>query len=351
MTSYLNNRKQFVDFDGTNSTELYLSTGVPQGSILGPLLFIIYMNDICHASKLLRFILYADDSTLLITPQTIGLSDFSKALNAELTYVSNWLDANKLSLNVKKSKFMVFSTFRRDIHQLISTIKPQINGSEIERVTKFNFLGLVIDENVSWHAHTNLIWGKISRVSGILNRLKHHLPTNILRMLYNSLVLPHLNYSILVWGHNHTKVQKLQKKIIRIISNSKYNAHTDPIFKSMNLLKITDILHLKALLFYYKYTKNTLPEYMLHLPLIPGNEIHTHNTRSSQQLRPNSSNMRLTERCIDIFVPKIINSTQQNIVEKIYSHCIEGFKFHVKFNFISQYQSDCTKINCYVCKN
>ena len=158
--SYLSNRQQFVDFDGTVSDVCTLSTVVPQGSIRGPLLFIIYMNDIHIASKQFNFILYADDTNMIspmcsfssqISLQSISMVQLSHNINVELNNIHEWLSINKLSLNVKKTKFMIFHYRQRNIDDLIFDF--QINSETIERVTECNFLGLTLDENLNWNAH------------------------------------------------------------------------------------------------------------------------------------------------------------------------------------------------------
>ena len=138
--SYLSNRKQFVQINSCKSSMLPLNTGVPQGSILGPLLFLIYMNDIPNSSDLFDFILFADDTSLksFINTRNFLLSLASSKLNLELSKVNDWLAVNKLSLNIKKTKFMIFHTSKKNIQNCIPNL--QIGGVEIERVQNFNFL-------------------------------------------------------------------------------------------------------------------------------------------------------------------------------------------------------------------
>ncbi len=134
---------------------LDLTTGVPQGSILCPLLFIIYMNDIAHASKMFDFIIYADDTTLSTTIEIVirTTTDLttSDILNNEFSMINNWLKVNKLSLNIKKSKYMIFHTGKKRVQSLIL----KIDNINIERVSEFNFLGLTLDEHLTWKCHTN----------------------------------------------------------------------------------------------------------------------------------------------------------------------------------------------------
>ena len=215
--SYLRSRQQFVEFDGTCSGITFINTGVPQGSILGPLLFLIYMNDIHTASDKFDMILYADDTNLISPLCSFNFSGtkndvkhVSEQINIELTNIQEWLNINKLSLNVRKTKYMICHHYQRNITNISPTLK--INCEPIERVTEFNFLGLTIDEHLSWKPHIQKISNKIARTLGIMCRLKNFLPTEILRILYNSLILPHLQYSVLSWGFKMGRLDKLQKR-------------------------------------------------------------------------------------------------------------------------------------------
>ena len=226
--NYLSNRSQFVSVNDVNSEKRPISTGVPQGSILGPLLFLIYINDMVFASEIFASIMYADDTTLSCTVnfKKSVLTDISETeLNNELQKISTWLKLNKLSLNVSKTKFMIFHTPTKKV----STPKLMIDDSVIERVTEFNFLGINVHENLNWSCHTTKIANKISRTIGILNKLKRYLPLNIKIMIYNALIASHLNYGILIWGYQPGRLIKLQKRAIRTINVSKYNAHTEPL--------------------------------------------------------------------------------------------------------------------------
>ena len=240
LKNYLSDRSQYVEFNGHISNTLPISTGVPQGSVLGPLLFLIYTNDLPLVSHIFDMLMYADDTTLYCN---INQTITAETINKELIKISQWLGANKLSLNVAKTKFMVFHASKK------SVIYPelQINGNNIERVTQFNFLGLILESNLSWNKHINHISLKVSKAIGILYRLKSVYPLSVLLTLYNTLVLPYFNYGILTWGsiikEDH-HLHKLQKKAIRIITQSDYIAHTEPLCKQNRLIKLPNMFSL-----------------------------------------------------------------------------------------------------------
>ena len=214
--SRLSNRTQFVSYDGTNSCTLSITTGMPQGSILGPLLFIIYMNDIHNASTKFHVILFADDTNLTSTLCSFDVNidnncnrmQLSAIINKKLKNIQMWLEINKLSLNVKKTKLMIFHHKQENIENLIPQLK--LNEQIIEWVKEFNFLGLTIDQHLTWNEHQQKISYKISRLLGIMCKLKRFLPQQVLRILFNSLILPHLQYCLLSWGFKSDRLFKLQ---------------------------------------------------------------------------------------------------------------------------------------------
>ncbi len=176
-----------------------------------------------------KFIIYADDTTLSTTIATIlnniNNTDVESKINLELTCINDWLKCNKLSLNIIKSKYMIFYRPQKkfDLLQL------NIENTSIDKVSDLKFLGLTINEHLNWKNHIDKFANKILKTMGVLNRLKHFLLLNARVIIYHSLMLSHLNCCILAWGHRCERVTKLQKRIVRVLILSKYYAHTEPI--------------------------------------------------------------------------------------------------------------------------
>ena len=275
--SYLTERRQYVDYNETSSSLEHISTGVPQGSILGPLLFINYTNDIAQSSPYFNFITYADDTTLC--GQIAGQIDIEN-IEMELKHVTEWLKMNKLSLNVKKTKAMLFHMPQKKI--IVPKIK--INGTIIEFVDNFNFLGINLNKHLNWNPHVKIVSNKLVKTVGVLNILKKTLPLNILCIIYNALILPHLNYGILAWGHQAKRLNLIKKRAVRILTASKYNSHTEPLFKQSNILKVSDICTLNEITLYYKLMYKKLPQYFNSFTCEANSVIHGYNTRSRNKL-------------------------------------------------------------------
>ena len=209
MRSYLTNRKQYVVFNGCQSDYSEIYTGVPQGSILCPLFFSIYINDLINVSNRLNFLMYADDTTIYFNLEEFEYLNRKRDINTELKNVNTWLKLNKLSLNAQKTKLMIFHRKQKQVDE----INVQINGTQIERVESFNFLGIMLDENLTWKSHIEMVAKKISKVTGILYRLKNIFQENVLFVLYNSLIVSYINYGLLLWGVHVHKLEHLQKKL------------------------------------------------------------------------------------------------------------------------------------------
>ena len=310
------------------------------------------MNDIASVTDKFHSVLYADDTSLVEPLCTFNVNiknngpALSDAINKELNLITDWLALNKLSLNAKKTKMMIFHHRQRNISDIV--LKLLINGSPIERVTEFNFLGTMLHENLSWNCHIQKIASKIACVVGTINRLKRFLPCDILKTIYNALIQPHLNFGILLWGTNTKRILKLQKWAVRAMTCSKYNAHTEPIFKKLKILRVDDIYKLTAIKFYYKFENNLLPQsfqdiFTLEMPP------HAHDTRIRDEPRPYVPKTSLGESAIRFTIPDYIEELPTCISEKISTHSIQGLSNYAKNYFLNQYKESCSILNCYVC--
>lgn len=250
--SYLTNRFQFVHLNDVCSDYKQITCGVPQGSVLGPLLFLLYINDITNCSDILHFILFADDTNLLHSD--CSLDNLISVVNSELDKLSCWFKANKLSLNLEKTNFIMFGNKYVDISKCIDHVK--IDGCNIVQVKSVKFLGIFLDEKLNWQAHISKVSSAISRNIGIIYKARDKLPVDALLTLYNCMILPHLSYCCIVWGNTYQNnldcLVKLQKKAMRVISKSLYRAHADPLFYKFCKLKISDICKLQIASFMYK---------------------------------------------------------------------------------------------------
>ena len=175
------------------------------------------------------------------------------------------------------------------------------------------------------------------------------LPTYILKTLYNTLFIPHLTYGILARGFDLNRLYKIQKKAIRIITNSNFNAHTSPLFKQQNLLNLEDLFAFNVIKFYFKYLHNDLPPFFQSFSIITCAEIHKYNTRQRNILCTNRTSKVFTQKCIRNDIAHVINNTPSIILDKISSHSFKGFCQYAKQYFIDKYQLECSIVNCYSC--
>ena len=240
--NYLSNRKQFVSFNYCESLRLNINCGVPQGSILGPLLFLIYVNDLANVSENLFLTLFADDTSVFYSDKSIDSALMT--INEELVKLLEWLHINKLSLNIKKTHYVIFSLRKK----VKTSLKICIDNNILERVSKSKFLGVMIDSKMSWNDHIKYIKSKISRAIGLLCRARKVFKKSTLLTLYYSFIYPHIIYCIEVWGSASdcyiSSLFKLQKRSVRIIESAHYRANTEPLFRNCSYYHLTKFINI-----------------------------------------------------------------------------------------------------------
>ena len=347
--SYLTDRKQYMELYDNKSPLVNITCGVPQGSILGPILFLIYVNDISNSTKI-NILSFADDTT--VTLSSPDIPKLYSTMNQELEKLNDWFRANRLCLNVKKTKYILFRptiTFPRNVDECI-----YMNGQEVIRIgndqneKSFKFLGLYLDETLSWKFHIQNVCSKISRSNYIINKVKNILPKSSLRTLYSSLIQSYINYGIIIWGCScHTeKVNKKQKKTMRIINNKGYTYHTEPLYKTCEILNVHDNYKYNVLTFMYQLKNNLLPNSFntLYYFTEPGRSC----TRQSKLANCGRFRTTYTSRLPLHRLPRIWNEldTKFHDIESL-----KSFKKNVRNNFLSKYSANirCTNTRCKQC--
>ena len=257
--SYLSERVQYTSIGKHVSTRKLSTCGVPQGSILGPLLFLIYINDLHNATEL-NILTFADDTTAFMSHKCPN--ELVRKTNVELRKIYEWCCVNKLSLNTKKSFFSIYGPKQNITLNETITLKNNIIArvkNDHNSVAKF--LGVYLDEHLTWKFHVNKIRSKISQAIYALNKVKNILPLSTMKTIYYSLVHSNLTYGILAWGNSASanSLFKLQKKAIRMLNNKKYNSHTEPLFKLNNILTLKDQYTFEVLTFMFDFINTKLP--------------------------------------------------------------------------------------------
>ena len=277
--SYLTNRKQYVSISGFNSDIANMDFGVPQGSVLGPLLFLIYINDLNHAIKYCKTRHFADDTNLLIKNES--LKQLQKYLNLDLRQLCNWLKANKISLNCGKTELILFRHPNKKINY---DLKIKINGKKLLQSSAVKYLGIILDPHLNWSAHVNSLAAKLSRAAGMLAKVRHFVNNNTLRNIYFGIFSSLLTYGAQVWAQFFNKhifrIQKIQNKAIRIINFANYRDDPTSLYKNSSILKLSDHIKLENFNYVHNSLRGNLP-----LPLRDSfqqaNDLYDCNTRGA----------------------------------------------------------------------
>lgn len=274
LASYLANRTQYVCIDTHKSSVKRIIAGVPQGSILGPMLFNLYINDILNLCQQAKCILYADDMTILFSldsSEQIGRETY-----AVLQSIQCWSITNRLKINADKSKAILFRPRNK---QIIVPQYVKFGSDSIEIVECLKVLGVHFNSHLTWDDHVNSVVIKLSRIAGILSKHRHSIPIKVKLLLYNSLFVSYLNYAHLVWGTttiaNKNRLHLLQKKSLRSIWNLSFSAHTGHLFQKYGISKIFDLYGVRLALSFKRELANNCKNLSELAGLCPNSAVYT----------------------------------------------------------------------------
>ena len=241
--SYLTNRTQRCLVNGSLSKTCLLKCGVPQGTILAPLLFLTYINDLSNCLSSCQPRMYADDTH--ITYAGADLNSIQSNLNHDLSNLNQWLTSNKLTLNATKTEFMLIGS-RQRLSTLPDTLELSISNELINRVisnelinpvSSVKSLGVFINENLTWQTHIDKLSKKIASGIGAIKRIRPFVPPATLLYIYSALIQPHFDYCNLVWGNCgktlSDRLQKLQNRAARLLTFSSYDADAKGLIRQL----------------------------------------------------------------------------------------------------------------------
>ncbi len=279
--SYLFNRTQCVSINGAKSNPCNIISGVPQGSILGPLFFLLFINDMPEIINHSTVDMYADDTLMYVSHDDINVIE--KCLNEDLESLAIWLDNNRMKANVSKTKIMLLGTPNKicKVHH----INVVMNGVVVENVKSFKYLGVTIDASLKWDSHVNNICRKVCNSLGVLRRIKPFVPQKSLITIYNTMILPHFDYAITIWSNCNVsslnKIQKLQNAAMRIILGVPFRTHVNDMLRDLSFMDIRSRILYSTGCMMFKVLNNKAPQYLIDC-FRAINNVHSICTRQSK---------------------------------------------------------------------
>ena len=314
-TSYLSNRLQYVCYNNTKSSITQISCGVPQGSILGPLLFIIYINDLPQVSKLFDCFLFADDTNFFASGY--NLDTLFDDINHALVPIFDWFCANKLSLNLKKTNYLIFHHRNRSV-QTDSCL--YIHNMSINRASSCKFLGVIVDESLTWLDHICHVMKKISRNIGVLSRISYLVDMKTSLMLYYALIFPYISYCNIVWASNYPSRLKplhvLHKRSIRVMFHIPWRSSCKFKFLEHKILNTYQLNSFQIGMFMYSYANNLLPAPFADL-IVKSSDIYSYGLRSASHFRPALARTTLRSFSIGCVGPRLYLSIPSSITSSM----------------------------------
>ena len=340
ISSYLSNRTQYVSINGYDSKLLPITCGVPQGSTLGPLLFLLYINDLKYSLKYSTASHFADDTCLLYAARKT--KSIESYLNYDLKNLSDWLHANRLSLNVTKTKLLLFHS--KNDKTDYNTMNIKIEGFRLKFSDTVKYLEITVDNNLSWDSHIGELSHKLSKANGIMSKLRLYISKTTLRSVYFALFYSHMNYGSLVWTlttkKNLEKISILQRKCIRIINFLDYRDPTTNNFYTNKIIKFSDTIITNQLILAYQFNNKQLPLDLKDL-FVYSNEIHRYNTRcaiTSMFHIPSIRSTHFGKKSLKFTVPQTLNTFSRVIPNILSTKSKYSLKNLLNKHFLNLYK-------------
>ena len=275
--NYLHKRQQFVTINNASSSYKAINTGIPQGLILGPLLFLIYINDLSNDLHT-KPSLFADDTCLFLNYSF--LTSLENIYAIEVSCLKDWCNANKIQINSQKSFILPIS---RNLNAPSLNLNLLYGNSKINSSQICKYLGVLLDDKLNFKPHILQLETKLAKAVGILSKSRHILPLSALRILYFSLIHPHLLYALPIWGSTFLfyfkKLQRLQNKSISIIFNISPKIFVSPYYYKLKILKLEDLYIYEIAKIMHQHSRKALPDYLSSFFTIT-RQIHNRPTRS-----------------------------------------------------------------------
>ena len=312
MSCYLTNRLQYVSIGDIQSRLENISCGVPQGSVLGPLLFLLYINDIHSSVPNSKLKLFADDTSLFTSGKNVN--ELITETNAALSNLNNWFISNKLSLSIEKTSFSFFSPCNERIQDLNCGRNLILNNTVIKHVNCCKYLGVYIDENMSWLNHVEFVKNKLLRFVGIFYKMRSILPSATCKQLYFALLYPHLIYGVELYANTTENIidplVKMNNRLLRILQNKNMRTHVCELYKAYNTLPIQRLheLHVAKLIQKFVHNCNSLPDVYRNY-FCANSLVHSHDTRRSHDMQVERKGVNWRLFCSMLFQCKFSRST------------------------------------------
>ncbi|KAK9882698.1 hypothetical protein WA026_022748 [Henosepilachna vigintioctopunctata] len=322
LETYLKGRRQYVRMGGTFSSMLPINYGVPQGSVLGPLLYLLFVHSLRLVGLEAQYFTFADDTLFVYTGESEN--DLENLINEDLDRYIGWLYLNKLKINVNKTKFIIL----KQKNKAVNNINLKINEIELEQVTSLEYLGLIIDEYLNWKAHTNKIISKINPMIPIIYQCRNYISLKTKKQIYAAFFSSHLRYLLPIWGTcgsvDFNKMQILQNKILKILFKYDYLTSTNILHQELSIPKLEALLKLEQCKLMYKILKNIQKSNIV-FKLV--GEVHGYETRFQTGFYISNSRTNVGLNGPANMASKVYNNLSEDIRStKCYSHFIRKCK-------------------------